>query len=722
MFPGFHAASRPDHPAIVMAASGEQISFAALDEEANRVANGFRDAGLQPGDHIAFCLENHSRFLVLAWGAFYAGLIYTPMSSRLTLEEMAYIIENCEAKAFVTSAVKRNEAIELLDRGNDVGLWLTMDGAIEGYQSYEAFVAASSPEPLVEPVAGYSMLYSSGTTGRPKGILRTVKPSLVGEVDPGLGGIGEEFFGFCAESRYLSPAPLYHAAPLAFCMGVHSRGGTVVVMERFDAESFLKHVEQYAITVTQVVPAMFVRLLKLDRETRERYDLSSLEVCVHAAAPCPADAKHQMIDWWGPVIHEYYAGTEGNGLVYCNSEQWLAHEGTVGKAIIGTVHIVDDTDGVEVPTGAEGTVYFESHHQFEYYGDEQETAASRLSNGWSTLGDIGRLDEDGFLYLTDRRSHMIISGGVNIYPQETENVLTRHPRVIDAAVIGVPNDDFGEEVKAVVQPIDMPNDAAASTALGAELIAYCRAQLADVKCPRSVDFRDELPRHPTGKLYKRILKKDYWPGPTAGSDSVQRIIDQIPSSLPAGRRYVIAIAGPPAAGKSTLANELVAALGGRAGLLGLDAFHFDDAILEVRGDLPRKGSPATFDVASYAHMLRALRSEPSTEMAVPVFDRSLELSRNCAALVQAGHEIVVTEGNYLLLDEDPWSDLSELFDLTVWIAAPLPLVEQRIVERWADADIDFAEADRRRNENDIPNAENVLANSATGDVTIGPAP
>ena len=493
-----------------MAESGEQISFAELDEEATRVANGFRDAGLQPGDHIAFCLENHSRFLVLAWGAFYAGLIYTPMSTRLTIDEMAYIIDNCEAKAFVTSPAKGNEATKLLDRDHNVELRLTIGGPIDGYEAYESFVQSASPEPLVDPIAGHPMLYSSGTTGRPKGVLRTAPPVLVGEADPGVGSLGEAKFGFSAESRYLSPAPLYHAAPLAFCMGVHSRGGTVVIMERFDAELFLQHVERFAITITQVVPTMFVRMLKLDRDIRDRYDTSSIGACLHAAAPCPIEAKRQMIEWWGPVIHEYYAGTEANGFVYCNSEQWLAHEGTVGQAIQGTVHIVDD-DGVEVPAGTEGAVYFESRQQFEYYGDAEKTADSRLSNGWSTLGDIGRMDEDGYLYLTDRKAHMIISGGVNIYPQEAENVLAMHPLVADVAVIGVPHDDFGEEVKAVVQPVDMPADAKAAAALESELIEYCRQQLADLKCPRSVDFRAALPRHPTGKLYKRLLKKEYWP-------------------------------------------------------------------------------------------------------------------------------------------------------------------------------------------------------------------
>ena len=307
---------------------------------------------------------------------------------------------------------------------------------------------------------------------------------------------------------YLSPAPLYHAAPLRFCMSVHQVGGTVIVMERFDPEEALALIQRYQVTHSQVVPTMFVRMLKLPDEVRARYDVSSLAGVVHAAAPCPVALKEQMIEWWGPIIHEYYAGTEGNGFVYCNSEDWLAHKGTVGKAIAGEIHIVDE-DGEEVPVGQEGTIYFGGGTEFEYHNDPKKTAESRNDKGWSTLGDVGRLDEDGFLYLTDRKSYMIITGGVNVYPQEAENILAMHPKVLDVAVIGVPNEDFGEEVKAVVQPMDM---AEAGPDLERELIAYCREHLADVKCPRSVDFTDELPRHPTGKLYKRLLRDKYWEG------------------------------------------------------------------------------------------------------------------------------------------------------------------------------------------------------------------
>ncbi len=508
MYPGAHAQTHPDKPAIIMASSGETITFAQLDEEANRLAQLFNSLGLEPGDHIAFCMENHPRFLPIAWGAHYAGLIYTAMSSRLTTEEMEYIINNCEAKVFITSAYKKDQAAELVDKMPNVGTRLMLDGAIDGYESYEEAVAAQPAEPIPGRVAGADMLYSSGTTGQPKGVMPARDPQPLEEAAHSVAGMLGLIFGMTEDSIYLSPAPLYHAAPLRFCMGTQVNGATLVVMDRFDPEVYLANVEKYKITHTQVVPTMFVRMLKLDEAVRSKYDVSSLQMCVHAAAPCPVAVKEQMIEWWGPVIHEYYAGTEGNGFVYCNSEMWMGHKGTVGMPINCTVHIVGE-DGEPVGVGEEGTIYFEGGGSFEYHGDKEKTAGSRHPKGWSTLGDVGKLDDDGFLYLTDRKAYMIISGGVNIYPQEAENILTMHPSVFDVAVIGVPNEDFGEEVKAIVQPAEGVEP---SPELAAELIAYCREHLADVKSPRTIDFRDELPRHPTGKLYKRLLKDEYWAG------------------------------------------------------------------------------------------------------------------------------------------------------------------------------------------------------------------
>jgi len=509
VYPGAFAETRPDHPAVIMGASGETVSYAQLDDEANRLSRAFHDMGLRPGDHVSLCLENHPRFLPICWGAHYAGLVYTAISSRLQTDEMRYILENSGARAFITSRHKAAQAAELIEDTPCIEARWMIDGAIDGYDPYEEVIAAASPEPLADRVAGYDMLYSSGTTGRPKGIVSARELEPLEEASGTVAGVLQLLFGADEQTVYLSPAPLYHAAPLRFNMAVLSLGGTTVVMERFDPEEYLQLVQRHNVTMSQLVPTMFVRMLKLHEQARAACDLSSLQVAIHAAAPCPVEVKRQMIDWWGPILHEYYAGTEGNGFVYCDSEQWLAHPGTVGRALLGTVHITDD-DGSELPVGSEGMVYFEGGGEFSYHGDPEQTANARLANGWSTLGDIGRLDEDGFLYLTDRKSHMIISGGVNIYPQETEDVLTMHPKVLDVAVIGVPNDEFGEEVKAVVQPLRMPADDAAATALGGELIAFCRERLADVKCPRSVDFREDLPRHPTGKLYKRLLRDEYW--------------------------------------------------------------------------------------------------------------------------------------------------------------------------------------------------------------------
>ena len=511
-FPGAHAASRPDAIAYRVVstdgASIAEVTYAELHERANRIAHLFRSLGLQPGDHVAFCMENHPWFLSIAWGAHYAGLYYTAISSRLTAEEMAYIVDDCGAKVFITSAYKSDVARPVADATPLVEHRFMLDGTVPGYEPFLDAVASQSPEPLAGAVEGMDMLYSSGTTGRPKGVKVPLRDVPLGTPDA-LFMLVAGLFGANPDTVYLSPAPLYHAAPLRFCLQVQRAGGTVVVMEHFDAEQALANIERYGVTFGQFVPTMFVRMLKLPEDVRNRYDVSSIQVAVHAAAPCPVTVKRQMIDWWGPVLHEYYAGTEGNGFVYTASEDWLAHPGTVGKPIVGTLHIVGD-DGEEVPVGESGTVYFESEANFSYHNDPDKTAESYLRDGWSTLGDVGYVDSDGFLYLTDRKAYMIITGGVNVYPQEAENVLTMHPKVLDVAVFGIPNDDFGEEVKAVVQPEQMPEDDEQAAALSAELVAFCREHLADVKCPRSVDFREELPRHPTGKLYKRLLKDEYW--------------------------------------------------------------------------------------------------------------------------------------------------------------------------------------------------------------------
>jgi acyl-CoA synthetase (AMP-forming)/AMP-acid ligase II len=509
MFPGAYAATTPDKPAYIMASTGEVVTYRQLDDAANRLSQLFRSAGLQPGDHVAFCMENHPRYMEIVWGAHYAGLIYTACSSRLTADELSYIINDSEAQVFITSAYKAPQAAEIVAATPNVKLRLMLDGTVDGYESFEARVGEFPAEPLDDRIGGTDMLYSSGTTGRPKGVAHPFTREPL-ETPDGVTQLGLFLFGFTSDMVYLSPAPLYHAAPLRFVASIQRVGGTAVIMEHFDAEQTLQLIEKHAVTHSQWVPTMFIRMLKLPDEVRARYDVSSMKVAIHAAAPCPVAVKHQMIEWWGPVLHEYYAGTEGNGFVYCNSEDWLAHPGTVGKALLGTVHIVGD-DGNDLPAGEPGTIYFEGGASFEYHNDPDKTASSRDAHGWSTLGDVGYLDDDGYLYLTDRKAYMIISGGVNIYPQEAENLLVTHPAVLDVAVFGIPNEDFGEEVKAVVQPVQMPADTEAAAQLERELIAFCRQHLADVKCPRSIDFRAELPRHPTGKLYKRLLKDEYWP-------------------------------------------------------------------------------------------------------------------------------------------------------------------------------------------------------------------
>ncbi|MDG2303341.1 MAG: acyl-CoA synthetase [Candidatus Binatia bacterium] len=509
-YPGTWAEKEPDRPAVIMAADGRIVTYRELDDTANRLARVFHSIGLKPGDHVAFCMENRAEYLPIMWGCHYAGLYYTAVSSRLTADELAYILEDSGSRVFITSPYKADQVAELGDRLDRLDLRLSVGGAVAGFDSFEEAIAAQSPEPLPDRVEGGPMLYSSGTTGRPKGVKAALPDMPLGTPD-GLSSLITLLFGATEASVYLSPAPLYHAAPLRYCAGFHRIGATVLVMERFDAEGALDVIARHRVTHSQWVPTMFVRMLKLPEATRGKYDLSSLSCAVHAAAPCPVPVKEQMIKWWGPVLHEYYAGTEGNGFVYCNSEAWLAHKGTVGQPLGSEVHIIGE-DGVEVPVGQEGAVYFGESTvggRFEYHNDPEKTSKSYMDNGWSTLGDIGRLDEDNFLYLTDRKANMIISGGVNIYPQETENVLTMHPKVQDVAVFGVPNEDFGEEVKAVVQPAEMSD---AGPEFESELIAYCRENLADVKCPRSVDFREELPRHPTGKLYKRLLKDEYWKG------------------------------------------------------------------------------------------------------------------------------------------------------------------------------------------------------------------
>ena len=504
--PTVHARTHPNKIAYQMAGTGKAITYRELDELSNQGAQLFRSLGLKAGDHVALLMENRLAFMEICWAAQRSGLYYTAISRYLTQDEIDYIVRDCGAKVFITTPKCREQVKGLVGR-KDGPLLYMMDAPEPGFRSWDKEAGAQPTTPIADEVAGYDMLYSSGTTGRPKGIKKDFEGNPIDAPNAFLKILCADMCGMGADSIYLSPAPLYHAAPLRFNMMVTVLGGTSVIMEHFDAEEFLKLVEKHKVTQSQLVPTMFVRMLKLPEEVRKRYDVSTLKGAIHAAAPCPVDVKAKMIEWWGPILIEYYAGSEGNGVTVSTSQQWLAHRGTVGRAVVGKVKILDENDE-ERPTGEIGTVYFADAPVFTYHNDPEKTKKAYNEKGWSTLGDVGYLDAEGFLYLTDRKSYMIISGGVNIYPQETEDVLITHPAVSDVAVFGVPNEEMGEEVKAVVQPHDM---ASAGKELENELIAFCRKHLSAIKCPKSIDFAAELPRTPTGKLVKRHLRDRYWP-------------------------------------------------------------------------------------------------------------------------------------------------------------------------------------------------------------------
>ncbi|MGL4637910.1 MAG: acyl-CoA synthetase [Beijerinckiaceae bacterium] len=503
--PPFHprryAIERPHDVAFRMGADGEDVTFGNLEARANQIAHLFRSMGLKRGDHIVILMENRREFLEICFGADRSGLFYTTASTHLTNDEIQYIIADCGASVSIISDTMIDR-IGSLSASSVRHCPILVVGNEEGaFQSFTKLAALQPEYPIADESQGLDMLYSSGTTGRPKGVKWTLPDSPVGSPSM-LIQLLTSLFGYNNETRYLCPAPLYHAAPLRHTMVTIKAGGSAVIMAKFDAEQALALIEAKNITHSQWVPTMFVRLLKLPNETRARYSMASMEMAVHAAAPCPVDVKHRMIEWWGPIINEYYAGTENNGFTAITTEEWLQHIGSVGQAKLGVIHICDEA-GNELPVGSEGEVFFENGHQFEYHNDPEKTHSSRNAQGWTSLGDIGRVDHEGYLYLTDRKSFVIISGGVNIYPQEVEHLLLQHEAVLDAAVVGVPHEEFGEEVKAVVQLVDgrQPDES-----LSEELIAFCRAKLSSIKCPRSIDFCKELPRSPTGKLFKRQIK------------------------------------------------------------------------------------------------------------------------------------------------------------------------------------------------------------------------
>jgi len=503
--PSITAQTYPHKPAIVMANSGEMVTYRQLDERSNQGAALFRSMGLKSGDHIGMMMENNRQFLEICWAAQRSGLIYTPISTHLKQEETAYILENCGAKAFICSAKFADLARQISSSAQAIERFYMVGGIREGFESWEVATDMQATTPIEDESYGVPMLYSSGTTGQPKGVFTAAPSEDVYAQHPMAATIGAAF-GFGEETVYLSPAPLYHAAPLHYNMMALYQGGTMIIMEQFDPERALQLIEEHRVTHSQWVPIMFIRMLKLDESVRLKYDVSSMQVALHAAAPCPIETKEKMIAWWGEVIFEYYASSEGIGATIIDSANWLTHKGSVGPAMSGEIHILDD-DGKELPPGEIGTIYFASESaRFEYYNSPEKTSQAYNNQGWATCGDVGYLDEEGFLYLTDRKNFMIISGGVNVYPQEIENLLITHAKVADVAVFGIPNDEFGEEVKAVVQPMHWGD---ATDELALELVEWLRKRVSNIKVPRSIDFREKLPRMDNGKLYKRHLVDEY---------------------------------------------------------------------------------------------------------------------------------------------------------------------------------------------------------------------
>ena len=506
MYPGKWAALFSDKPAAIDSQTGASVSFRELDERSIQIARLLQDRGLRRGDHLAVFMENDLRYFEIAWAAMRSGLYFTMVNRYLTADEAGYIVNDCGAKALIASARLAEVARNLPPHAPECALLLSLDD-IDGFENLDKARSRFPVGPMERQPLGSFMFYSSGTTGQPKGVKHALGDAEVSDHNDHH-AFHAQRWGFDEETVFLSPAPLYHTAPAFLSVSTQALGGTAVIMPKFNPAEALAAIERYRVNRSQWVPTMFIRMLRLPLQERARYDLSSHKIAIHAAAPCPVQVKQQMLDWWGPIIYEYYAGTEANGSTHVGPQEWLKYPGTVGQPMGGTLHICDD-NGTELPPGEVGTIYFEQANHFRYHNDSEKTrkAEHPERRDWTALGDVGYLNEEGYLFLVDRKTFMIISGGVNIYPQEIEDALIMHPGVMDVAVIGVPNEDMGEEVKAVVQLMD---GVAPGNALEQELIGYARAHLAHYKCPKSIDFVEELPRLPTGKLYKSVLKDRYW--------------------------------------------------------------------------------------------------------------------------------------------------------------------------------------------------------------------